>query len=524
MIAEAGDRFELDLLGVAMLDPAITAKVNIEPHHFVDGRHGVIWSAIRSIHSDGLVVEPTLILQRCNGARIDPAIFPELAGRGVAANVDEYVTGIRGQYARRTLADRLATAQQQLANGVDVDPAAVLADLPAATDADRPHVITPIDWHELFADDTEEEFILYPLIPERRHVALYSEAKIGKSLLMLEIAAAVSRGRNVLGQPTRRKRVLYVDFENDPRGDIRTRLEDMGYGPDDLGELIYLSFPTMAALNTYEGGRQLLDNAVGHSCGLVVIDTVSRAIDGEENSNDTWLGLYAHTGLKLKQAGIAMVRLDHSGKDTSKGQRGGSAKTGDVDAVWQLAKISDDTFKLECSHHRFMLAADDTVLTLYRREDPLRHDVNHGAVAVYDAKVAAVLADLDRLDIPSDWGRDRVRKRFREAGIKHGNSAIAKALRTRQNLSGTGPIAGTAQPVLDHSGQVTGSTPENLSGTGPGQVGTAYREAPVPAPRSIGRDRSDAGQIPACQVCGKPLPESAIADGFNTHAGCETAA
>jgi hypothetical protein len=56
----------------------------------------------------------------------------------------------------------------------------------------------------------------------------------------------------------------------------------------------------------------------------VVIDTVSRAIDGEENSNDTW----------LNQLGIAMIRLDHSGKDETKGMRGGSAKSGDVDAVW----------------------------------------------------------------------------------------------------------------------------------------------------------------------------------------------
>ena len=49
-------------------------------------------------------------------------------------------------------------------------------------------------------------------------------------------------------------RVLYVDFENDPKGDIRSRLQAMGHGPADLENLHYLSFPTMAALDSKAGG------------------------------------------------------------------------------------------------------------------------------------------------------------------------------------------------------------------------------------------------------------------------------
>ena len=51
-----------------------------------------------------------------------------------------------------------------------------------------------IDWHALWADDSEEEWIVEPLLPARRLVALYSAPKVGKSLLMLEIAVGVSRG------------------------------------------------------------------------------------------------------------------------------------------------------------------------------------------------------------------------------------------------------------------------------------------------------------------------------------------
>lgn len=53
-----------------------------------------------------------------------------------------------------------------------------------------------INWHDLWADTSEEEWILEPLLPARRLVALYSAPKVGKSLLMLEIAQAVARVRS----------------------------------------------------------------------------------------------------------------------------------------------------------------------------------------------------------------------------------------------------------------------------------------------------------------------------------------
>jgi hypothetical protein len=129
----------------------------------------------------------------------------------------------------------------------------------------------------------------------------------------------------------------------------------MGYGPDDLDYLDYLSFPTFAALNSPRGAAELLAAVKAYASEVVVIDTVSRAINGEENSNDTWLEFYLHTGLQLKQLGVAMIRLDHSGKDESKGMRGGSAKAGDVDAFWLLTRITDTSLHLECNANRMEL-------------------------------------------------------------------------------------------------------------------------------------------------------------------------
>jgi len=276
-----------------------------------------------------------------------------------------------------------------------------------------------LDWHAIWADETEEEWIVEPLLPARRLIALYSAPKVGKSLLMLELAAAVATGRPILGRTPTRRHVLYVDFENDPLSDIRTRLQDMGYKPEDLDYLHYLSYPSLAALDSEKGSVELLAAVLHYEAEAVFIDTVSRSVQGEENENDTWLKFYRHTGLKLKQAGVALMRLDHSGKDESKGQRGGSAKVGDVDAVWRMKRVrgeAGDSYLLECEAHRFQLEPDQARFMIERHTDPLRHELMSGAVDEYDLDIARWASLLDGLECELDISRGKAQEELKEAG------------------------------------------------------------------------------------------------------------
>ncbi len=73
----------------------------------------------------------------------------------------------------------------------------------------------PVDWVKAFAQaKAEPEWLCKPLLEKGKSVALYSVYKQGKSLLLLEIAAALAMGRAVLGNPARPPiRVLYFDHE-----------------------------------------------------------------------------------------------------------------------------------------------------------------------------------------------------------------------------------------------------------------------------------------------------------------------
>jgi len=214
-----------------------------------------------------------------------------------------------------------------------------------------------------------------------------------------------------------------VDFENDPFGDIRERLRAMGFGPNDLEHLCYLSFPNLAKLDTQRGAEELLEAVKFYRCEVVVIDTVSRSVQGDENENDTWLAFYRHTGVALKRERVALIRLDHSGKDESKGQRGGSAKSGDVDAVWRMSVAGEDTFTLTCEAQRFPIAS--AALTLKRHEEPTLHHEVIGNPA--RERHEQLLAALVRLDVDPDISLSNATALLRAQGVRVGKGRIPQA-------------------------------------------------------------------------------------------------
>ena len=95
-------------------------------------------------------------------------------------------------------------------------------------------------------------------------------------------------------------------------------------------------------LDSAAGGQRLLEEVHKTKAQLVVIDTLIRTVEGEENSADTIKNFNRYTGTSLKANGIALLRIDHAGKDITRGQRGTSAKRDDVDVVWQLRPAGGD--------------------------------------------------------------------------------------------------------------------------------------------------------------------------------------
>lgn len=309
-------------------------------------------------------------------------------------------------------------------------------------DEEDAEIFGEVDWDEAFNDTpTEVEWLVEPFIEAGALVAMYSPPKAGKSLLALEVAASLATGRRVLSEAGGRCRhVLYVDFENRPK-DFVDRLRAMNFTPAELkGWLHYLTFPTMDALDTPEGGAQLHANAIKYEADLVVIDTVSRVIEGGENDNDTFKDMYRHSLSRLKRDGIACLRLDHTGKDAEKGQRGASAKNADVDVVWSLT-ATKTRVRLGLAYSRQAHYPLD--ITMTRETVPfLRHDMDRVTEMGEDdegveleipepsERVLKLVARLDDACVPLDYGRTRVTKEF---GIGGNAQMLGEAINYRRD-------------------------------------------------------------------------------------------
>jgi len=254
--------------------------------------------------------------------------------------------------------------------------------------------LRPIDWGKFWANEVADpEFIIEPLFAARRQTTIYSPAKTGKSLLVLDMVAAAVTGRSVLGLPARRPiRAIYLDLEM-AEADLRERLSDLGYGPDDdLSGLLYFQLPNLPPLDTECGGIVLADAVAAHRAELVVVDTMARVVTGDENSSDTYRTFYRHTGVPLKQLGCALARLDHMGKDTAQGQRGSSAKADDVDTVYRMTATDATHLRLTRTHTRQPWMPAE--VTIVRQEGPLRHVATADGWPAGTAEVADLLDDL----------------------------------------------------------------------------------------------------------------------------------
>jgi hypothetical protein len=127
---------------------------------------------------------------------------------------------------------------------------------------------------------------------------------------------------------------------------------------------------------------------------------------------------------------VTSVRLDNTGKDTNKGARGSSAKTDDVDVIWQGTR-RDDGIRLTCKMQRTRIVPENVDLRL----------VEHGPLCFtwVPTSVPAGTRDaidlLDRLGVPVNGTNQLARAYLKKAEHHLANDVLAAAIRHRRGRS-----------------------------------------------------------------------------------------
>ena len=523
----------------------------------------LIWDTAAGIHATGQPCHPALIraelekrgelhrveggnlIYKLGGETIAPtmaAAFAErIAETARQRRYDEHSTILRQAIERKADGDELAAIVaefqqgEQLRENTGRGPAHLVASL--------------LNWGTFFATD----FGAIQLLPGKlmgpgQQITLVGDGKAGKSLFTQEWMWRMATGQSFLGDaPQAPIRILYLDAENGQE-QVQERFLSFGAGPLAMGELRYASFPPIRPLDTAGGGADLIALVKATGAELVVIDTISRFISAPENDADTWLNLYRHTLLPLKRDRIGSVRLDHFGKDKDRGGRGSSAKTQDVDHVWELSAQGGGTLTLKRTHTRtgigpeffsllrqskrdgdnWALGGTSHVLMTYEEEP----DTGMAAIPGTDEHI---IAALDRAGVPLDAGNRVVKAKLADLQIPAGSDKISRVVKARQNRAKTEaanvPPARSPEPFQE---TFPGNVPRNASRDGkaaaqtfPGNAGGTSGTPPVPpVPPSKGgtgegTPDAQATEEPLCTVCTEPLTGYRLDRGYDTHLGCE---
>jgi hypothetical protein len=324
-----------------------------------------------------------------------------------------------------------------------------------------------VDWAAFWSRERNDaDWLLDPFLARGRGHVLYAAQKAQKSLLMLWAVAKLATGPEPIF-------AVYLDFEMS-EDDIFERLTDMGYGShSDLSRLRYALLPSLPPLDQPEGAAALLDlvdleqAARPDHHGVVIIDTTSRAVAGDENSADTIRAFYRHTGIGLKQRKLTWARLDHSGKDTSKGQRGSSAKGDDVDVIWRL-EATDGGVVLRRDAARMGWVPERVPLA--RHDDPLRFEVAPSASPPGTSELVDV---LDALGVADDASVRASRLALTDAEKTARNVVLRAAVKARKARLNdwAHPWAHRAEPETAHRGAHSGTAAETQVGTPLGTPG-----------------------------------------------------
>lgn len=199
-------------------------------------------------------------------------------------------------------------------------------------DFDQLEALPPPSWlvHELLVDDGLS--------------VIYGDPGAGKSFVSLDLSLRLAHGMEWHGRAATQTGVLYIAGEG-ARG-LGKRIKGWRYKHACEGiDAPFLLLPVAVELLDEQQRAKLLrtidaaKDRAGFHIGLIVVDTVSRALAGADENGQEAMGAFVKACDAIRQhAGGAVLGVHHSGKDKDRGMRGSTVLLGACDAVIRLTK------------------------------------------------------------------------------------------------------------------------------------------------------------------------------------------
>lgn len=177
---------------------------------------------------------------------------------------------------------------------------------------------------------------------------LLGAPKAGKSLIAIDLSLCVATGTSWHGHAVSQAPVLFLHGEG--AGGMATRIAAWAMrnniDPDNVDLPRFHALPLLK-LDTKDGLRatlaaiDALQAQIGENFGLIIVDTVARAMSGDENSAKDMGALVSALDALHRRTGGSVLAIHHLGKDSTRGGRGSNALLGALDLEMTATRQGD---------------------------------------------------------------------------------------------------------------------------------------------------------------------------------------
>jgi hypothetical protein len=262
------------------------------------------------------------------------------------------------------------------------------------------------------------------LLYEQQMSVVYGAPKVGKSFLILDMACAVGLGHSWAGRQCDARNVLVIPLEG--RGTIIDRVR--AWEIENKATCPLTFYPKPWNLTSAKDVKKIIRYVRKRQVGLVIIDTLSRAIPDADENSATDMGKAIRAADSICRAGAHVMFAHHANKTGA--MRGSNALIGAPDLVLKLTRTGEQRMAaIEENRH----GRDGEVLRFML--EPRRTDI-------VDARGKSVVSAVVKLE--GEWFEDHDASEGTETAADDGDAVVVTAF---ERLKGRAELAVTRRAL-----------------------------------------------------------------------------
>lgn len=217
----------------------------------------------------------------------------------------------------------------------------------ARREYNRTHIPT-IPWCQIEGAKPADS-IIKGVLYKNTIAAVIGAAGSGKTFFVNDLAYHTAAGIDWRGYRTKQTGVLYLALEG--AAGISNRIAALKAHNNDYGDGVgeppafNLSVVSLDLLNSPDSVQAVIKTALAlENIGLVVIDTMARAMCGGDENASMDMGRFIRNLDQIREAtGACILIVHHTGKDATKGARGHSSLRAALDTEIEITKLDNGT-------------------------------------------------------------------------------------------------------------------------------------------------------------------------------------